>query len=202
MALKYKNMDNPQKESAYNRPSWDEYFMKIVEMIGSRGTCGRGRSGCVITRDKRIISTGYVGSPIGLPHCDEIGHEMHTVTHPDGHQSRHCIRTSHAEENAIVHAARFGTPLEGATLYCKMTPCYTCAKMIINSGIRRVVCLQDYHGGGRSKEVFAEAGVQYNLINKVMTMYEDMAPKEQKAPVEREMPVIEDQYIPAPELPY
>lgn len=158
----------------YKRPSWDEYFMEIVKMVGSRGTCDRGRSGCVITKDKRIISTGYVGSPIGLSHCDDIGHEMHTVIHADSHESRHCIRTAHAEQNAIVQAARVGVPLEGATLYCKMTPCYACAKMIINAGIKRVVCEQDYHGGDRSKEVFKESGIQYELLNNVMTEYADM----------------------------
>lgn len=167
-------MTNNFMANNYCRPSWDEYFLKIVEIIGSRGTCDRGRAGCVITKEKRIISTGYVGSPVGLPHCDEIGHEMHTVTHPDGHQTRHCIRTTHAEQNAICTAARFGLALEGATLYCKMTPCYVCAKMIINAGITRVVCQQDYHASARSKEIFAEAGVQFNLVNNEMATYDDM----------------------------
>lgn len=152
--------------------------MKIVEIVGSRGTCDRGRSGCVITKDKRIISTGYVGSPVGLPHCDEVGHEMHTVINEDGNQSRHCIRTSHAEQNAIAQAARFGTALEGATIYVRMTPCYVCAKMIINAGIKRVVCQNDYHAGGKSKEIFAAAGIQYNLLSKDMVTYADMKPSE------------------------
>lgn len=162
------------KENNYHRPSWDEYFIKIMEMIGSRGTCDRGRSGCVITKNKRIISTGYVGSPVGLPHCDEVGHEMHTVLQENGEQSRHCIRTTHAEQNAICQAARFGVSLEGATLYCKMTPCYVCAKMIINAGIKRVVCAQDYHSGSRSKEIFQEADVDFNQLSDDMTTYQDM----------------------------
>jgi len=157
----------------YQRPSWDEYFIKIMEMVGSRGTCDRGRSGCVITRNRRIISTGYVGSPVGLAHCDEVGHEMHTVIHEDGTQSRHCIRTAHAEQNAICEAARMGIALDGSTLYCHMTPCYTCAKMIINSGIKRVVCAKDYHAGARSKEVFKEAEIEYNLVSEELTKYED-----------------------------
>ncbi len=161
------------EEEKYKRPSWDEYFMEIVKIIGSRGTCDRGRSGCVITSDKRIISTGYVGSPVGLPHCDEVGHEMHTVVHEDNHETRHCIRTAHAEQNAIIQAARIGVALEGATLYCKMTPCYACAKMIINAGIKRVVCEEDYHAGQRSKEVFKEAGVLYELLNNRVTEYAD-----------------------------
>ena len=143
-------------------------------MVGSRGTCDRFRGGCVITRDKRIIATGYNGSPIGAPHCDDAGHEMHTVTNEDGTTSRHCIRTTHAEQNAICEAARMGIALEGGTLYCKMTPCYTCAKMIINAGIKRVVCAQDYHAGERSKEIFKEAGVEFSLLSEEMTTYADM----------------------------
>jgi len=162
-----------EKKEKYNRPSWDEYFLKLVIMVGSRGTCDRGRSGCVIVKDKRILATGYVGSPIGIEHCDDVGHEMHTVIHEDGRESRHCIRTSHAEQNAIANAARFGTALDGATLYCQMTPCYTCAKMIINSGIKRVVVNNDYHAGDRSKEIFFQSGVEYVLTNSETQKYED-----------------------------
>ena len=160
-------------KTAYQRPTWDEYFMKIAEMVGTRGSCDRGRNGCVITRNRRIISTGYVGSPVGLPHCDEVGHEMHTVTHEDGTTSRHCIRTAHSEQNAICEAARMGIALEGSTLYVKMSPCYTCAKMIINSGIKRVVSAQDYHTDNRSKEILKEAGVEYVLLSPEITAYED-----------------------------
>lgn len=166
-------------ENNYIRPSWDEYFMKIVEMVGTRSTCDRGRAGCVIVKDKRIVCTGYAGSPVGLPHCDDVGHEMHTVTHADGSQTQHCIRTTHAEQNAICQAARFGVSLEGATLYLKMTPCYVCAKMIINAGIKRVVCEKDYHAGARSKEIFAEAGIQFNILNNEMTTYDNMSPDAQ-----------------------
>lgn len=166
-------MENNEQKTAYIRPSWDEYFMKITEMVGSRGSCDRGRAGCVITRDKRIISTGYVGSPIGLVHCDEVGHEMHSVTHADGSTSRHCIRTTHAEQNAICEAARMGIAINGGTLYCKMTPCYTCAKMIINAGIKKVVCAQDYHASKRSKEIFTEAKIEFVLLSEDMTTYKD-----------------------------
>lgn len=168
------NLDNLNSENkTYQRPSWDEYFMKIMEMVGTRGSCDRGRAGCVITRDNRIISTGYAGSPIGLPHCDEIGHEMHTVTHENGEQTRHCIRTTHAEQNAICEAARMGISLLYGTLYCKMTPCYTCAKMIINAGIKRVVCAQDYHASQRSKEIFTEAKIDFFLVSEETTKYKD-----------------------------
>jgi dCMP deaminase len=170
-------------ENAYKRPSWDEYFMSIADLVGSRGTCDRGRLGCVIVKDKRVIATGYVGSPLGIAHCDEIGHEMHTVTHEDGSQSRHCIRTTHAEQNAICQAARTGIPLEGATIYQKMTPCYVCAKMIINSGIKRVVCQKNYHGSGRAAELFAETGVQYKVLSNELEVYADMKPNEEPAVV-------------------
>ena len=165
-----------ENQAQTSRPSWDQYFINLAEVIGSRSTCDRGKSGCAIAKDKRIISTGYIGSPIGLPHCDEVGHEIHTVIHPNGSQSNHCIRTTHAEQNAICQAARFGVSLAGATLYCKMTPCYTCAKMIINTGIKRVVCAQDYHAGQRSKEVFAQAGVEFNLLNSAVVTYDNMTP--------------------------
>ncbi|MFH0891221.1 MAG: cytidine/deoxycytidylate deaminase family protein [Candidatus Falkowbacteria bacterium] len=184
---------------SYRRPSWDEYFLRIVEIVGSRGTCDRGRSGCVIVKNRRIISTGYVGSPVGLEHCDEIGHEMNTVTHNDGSQSRHCIRTSHAEQNAICQAARFGIALDGSTLYCKMTPCYICAKMIINAGIIGVVCAQDYHASARSKEIFASAGIKFKLLSDRMTVYEDMAPdKSDTKPFSAIKPKKEEEEIPFP----
>ena len=161
-------------EEKTSRPSWDEYFSGLANSIGDRGTCDRGHCGALITKDRRIISTGYVGSPVGLAHCDEAGHEIHTVTHEDGTQSKHCIRTLHAEQNAICQAARFGTSIDGGTLYTKMFPCYTCAKMIINAGIKRVVCNQDYHAAEESKRIFKEAGIEVVLLSEIMTTYKDM----------------------------
>lgn len=163
-----------EKVTKNKRPSWDEYFIKIMETVAARATCDRGRSGCVIVKDKRIISTGYVGAPAGCAHCDESGHEMHTVIQEDGTESKHCIRTTHAEQNAIAQAARFGTSTEGSTLYCKMTPCYACAKIIINSGIKRVVCLKDYHASKRTKEVFRDAGVELSIVNQEIEIYSNM----------------------------
>jgi dCMP deaminase len=89
----------------------DNYFLRIVEVVGSRGTCDRGRSGCIIVKDKNIISTGYVGAPHGLDHCDDVGHLI---------IDNHCIRSTHAEQNAIINAAKNGVKLNGATLYCTM----------------------------------------------------------------------------------
>lgn len=164
----------------YIRPSWDEYFIKIMEMVGARGNCDRFRGGCVITRDRRIIVTGYNGAPAGAPTCDEVGHEMHTVTNSEGIASRHCIRTTHAEQNAICEAARMGISVNGGTLYCQMTPCYTCAKMIINAGIKRIVAARDYHAGSRSKEIFKQAGIQFDLFDTNITSYSDQKPNENK----------------------
>jgi len=162
------------ENTKHARPSWDEYFMNIAHTVGDRATCDRGRTGCAIVKNKQIISTGYVGAPAGCASCDDAGHEMNTVIHEDSTQSRHCVRTTHNEQNAIAQAARVGISTEGATLYCMMTPCYTCAKLIINAGIKRVVAEKDYHAGTRSKEIFKEAGVQYELLNEAMVTYSDM----------------------------
>lgn len=171
---KFKIKKMKKNKSKYVRPNWDEYFLMIAEMARMRGTCDRGRTACVIVRDKRLLSTGYVGSPIGAPHCDDVGHEMHTVVQEDGTSSRHCIRTSHAEQNAIAQAARLGAALEGATIYCLMAPCYVCAKMIINTGIKRVVAKTDYHGSEKSRKIFKKAGVKFELLDKKIQKYVDM----------------------------
>jgi len=162
-------MSNKQQ----SRPTWDEYFVEIMNVVGSRGTCDRGQAGSVITRDNRILATGYAGAPSGIAHCDDVGHEMHTVTNPDGTESQHCIRTTHAEQNAIAAAARHGVSIQGGTLYCKMTPCYACAKLIINAGIKRVVALRDCHAGTRSKEVLSEANITFDLLNADTETYDN-----------------------------
>ena len=160
------------EDNKHQRPSWDEYFMELAQTVAKRATCDRGRSGCVITRDKQILVTGYVGSPRGLPHCDEVGHLMKKVEHEDGRISQHCMRTVHAEQNAICQAARLGISLNGATLYCRMTPCRTCAMLIINCGIVRVVCEKKYHDGKESEEMFRLGGVQLEYVNNEIETYE------------------------------
>lgn len=162
-----------QANTSYKRPSWDEYFIELANLVGTRGTCDRGRSGTVIVKDKRILTTGYVGSPIGLPHCDEVGHQMHTVTHEDGTSSMHCIRTAHAEQNAINNAARSGVSLLGSTMYCKMVPCYKCAQSIINVGIERLVAERDYHASKITKQIFKKAGIKLEIINKEVQKYKN-----------------------------
>mgnify|MGYP006086330913 CR=1 FL=1 len=146
------------------RPSWDSYFVELMQTIGKRATCDRGRSGCIIVKDKQIISTGYVGSPAGLAHCDDVGHLMKKVVDDDGTERMHCMRTIHAEQNAICQAAKHGTSLQGATLYCKMEPCRVCAMLIISCGIIRVVSEKRYHAAQESRDMFKAAGVILDVI--------------------------------------
>jgi dCMP deaminase len=155
------------------RPTWDEYFMELANAAAKRATCDRGRSGCVIVRDRQVLVTGYVGSPRGLPHCDEVGHLFKKVVHEDGTVTQHCVRTVHAEQNAICQAARLGIALENGTLYTRMTPCRTCAMLIINCGIKRVVCERKYHAGAESEELFKQAGVQLEFIHDEIQKYEN-----------------------------
>jgi dCMP deaminase len=162
-----------ESKDKYIRPSWDEYFMEVARTIAKRATCDRGRSGCVIARDKQLLVTGYVGSPIGLPHCDEVGHLMKKVIHDDDSISQHCMRTVHAEQNAICQAAKLGVPLDEATVYCKMTPCRTCAMLIINCGISRVVCEKKYHQGAESEQMFKNAGISLEYFEDEFVKYKN-----------------------------
>jgi len=166
-------MINDASHIVYNRPSWDEYFMEIAHTVSKRATCDRGRSGCVIVRDKQILVTGYVGSPRGMAHCDDVGHQLKKVVHEDGSVSTHCVRTIHAEQNAICQAARLGISIEGATLYCRMTPCRVCAMLIINCGIKRVVCEKKYHTPTESEQMFADAGVEIQYFDSQVMTYEN-----------------------------
>lgn len=163
----------PEENEKYVRPSWDEYFMDLAHSVSKRATCDRGRSGCVIVRNKQILVSGYVGSPRGLAHCDDVGHLMKKVTHEDGSVTQHCVRTVHAEQNAITQAARRGMALDKATLYCRMTPCRTCAMLIINCGIERVVCEKKYHAGGESEQMFKEAGITLDYFSDEILEYKD-----------------------------
>ncbi len=119
----------------HQRPSWDEYFMQIAFTVAQRSTCARAHVGCVLVRERRILTTGYNGAPAGLPHCDDVGHLL-----IDGH----CVRTLHAEQNALIQAALHGVGTEGAAAYVTHQPCLTCAKMLINAGVRRVIYAGNY----------------------------------------------------------
>ena len=114
----------------------------------------------MIVRDKQVLATGYVGSPAGLPHCDDVGHLMKKVIQENGEISEHCLRTVHSEQNAICQAAKRGISIEGATIYTRMTPCRTYAMLLINCGIQRVVCERKYQLAEESEQLFAEAGIK------------------------------------------
>ena len=117
------------------RVSWETYFMNIAAEVATRSTCDRKHVGAVIVKDKTILSTGYNGSIKGLPHCDEVGHEM---------VDDHCIRTTHAEANAIVQAAKNGVEINHAEIYITASPCYNCFKLIANAGIKSIYFLEFY----------------------------------------------------------
>lgn len=142
-----------------NRESWDDYFMRIAETVATRATCDRKHVGAIIVVNRVIISTGYNGAPRGMPSCDEAGHQLKEM---GGRES--CVRTVHAEANALIQAARCGARVDGGKLYTTASPCYDCLKLIINAGITRVVCKEFYSSRyGMSKEMqeFAkEAGVE------------------------------------------
>ena len=158
-------------EQKYIRPTADEYFLEIARTVGKRGTCDRGRIGVMLVKDKRILATGYVGSPIGMPHCDDVGHQLNKVIHEDGTVSQHCIRTSHGKMNAICNAARYGVAIDGATLYGKFEPCYTCAKAVVNCGIKRVVCERQYHAASETRDLFKMAGVELVVLSSEVEPY-------------------------------
>lgn len=127
-----------------SRVPWDAYFMNIAREVATRSTCARKHVGAVIVRDKTILSTGYNGSIRGLPHCDDDDHMME-----DGH----CVRTIHAEANAIIQAAKNGVAIDGAAIYVTASPCWQCFKAICNSGLRRIVFGEFY----RDERIFETA---------------------------------------------
>lgn len=145
-----------KKITKYKRPSWDEYFMKIAEVVATRSNCVRPAKGAVIVIDKKIISTGYNGTPVNVKNCidggcvrcnDVYNGKMVSGTYNYEPNSKSECICCHAEENAIVHAAKHGISTKGATLFTSFSPCTWCAKMIINSGIIRIVAKEDYPTG-------------------------------------------------------
>ena len=132
------------------RASWDDYFMNIARTVATRSTCDRKFVGAVIVRDRMILATGYNGSVRGLPHCDEEGHLME-----DGH----CVRTVHAEANAIVQAARAGVRIDGADIYVTASPCWGCFRLIANGGITRIA-FGEFYRDPRIFEISAKLGIE------------------------------------------
>ena len=145
-------------EQADRRPDWDEYFMDIAHVVSRRGNCSRRKVAAVIVSDRRIISTGYNGTPRGIANCCEGGCPRCAGDAPSGGNLGECI-CAHAEENAIVQAAFHGISVRGSTLYCNLSPCLMCTKMIINAGIQEVVYETEYHFTEQARRLFAQAGI-------------------------------------------
>lgn len=168
---KSKKQSKTLSKKKYKRPSWDKYFMQIMDATSKRATCNRGRASCIFVKDKQILVTGYVGSPAGLPHCDDVGHQMKSTVHEDGHTTDHCVRTVHAEQNAICQAAKRGVSIEGSTIYVNMTPCRTCAMLLINSGVKRVLARKKYHAGAESEAMLKKAKIKLDFLSKKTEKY-------------------------------
>jgi dCMP deaminase len=140
-----------------DRPSWDEYFMAIAAQVGGRSTCLRRKVGAIVVRDRRILATGYNGTPSGLRHCREVGclREQRGIQSGSNHE---LCRGIHAEQNAVIQAAKYGIPIDGSTLYTSHQPCVLCAKILINAGVREIVFRFSYPDD-LARSMLAEAGV-------------------------------------------
>ncbi|KAF1082273.1 MAG: dCMP deaminase [Candidatus Rifleibacterium amylolyticum] len=136
---------NNMPDHISERPDWDTYFLRIAQLVAQRSTCLRRQVGAVIVRDNRLLATGYNGAPNNVAHCFQLpgGCLREARNIPSGQRQELC-RGLHAEQNAILQAAAFGVSLKGGDCYCTHQPCITCAKMLINAGIKRVVFLGDY----------------------------------------------------------
>lgn len=140
------------------RPSLDEYFMKMAYLASTRSTCLRRKVGAVIVKDKRVLSTGYNGAPKGLPHCEEVGCIREDKDIPTGERHELC-RGVHAEQNAIIQAAVFGTSIEDGKIYTTNHPCVVCAKLLINANISEIIYDNDYIDS-LAKEVLSQSKVK------------------------------------------
>ena len=139
------------------RPSWDEYFMSIAEQVSDRSTCLRRHTGAVLVKGKRILATGYNGVPSGLAHCEEVGclREQRNIESGSHHE---LCRGIHAEQNAVIQAAKHGIPIDGASVYSTHQPCVLCAKILLNAGVTEIMFREAYPDP-LSQELLAEAGI-------------------------------------------
>ena len=138
------------KPAESRRVDWHTYFMNIARQVATRSTCDRKHVGAVIVRDKTILSTGYNGSIRGLPHCDDVGHDL---------EGGHCVATIHAEANAILQAAKNGVSVDGGELYTTASPCWNCFKLIANAGIKKIY-FGEFYRDERSRETAAQVGIE------------------------------------------
>lgn len=140
------------------RSNWSNYFMQIAHAVSSRGTCDRKKVGCVLVVERRIVATGYNGSAPGMPHCDDVGHDIVESTQ-DGKTVRNCVRTIHAEANAIAQAARFGVPLRGCEAFVNTYPCWPCFRLLASVGVVRVWFDDEYRIDARVIECADRLGI-------------------------------------------
>lgn len=156
-------MNIQSTHNSTQRPGWDEYFMRIAELVSTRSTCVRRSVGAVLVKEKRVLATGYNGAPSGITHCDEIGCLREKMKIPSGERHELC-RGLHAEQNAIIQAARYGISIKGSILYITCHPCSVCAKMIINAGIDEVI-IKDGYPDTISGGLLKEAGVNVRTLH-------------------------------------
>ncbi|MDU0460080.1 MAG: cytidine/deoxycytidylate deaminase family protein [Geobacteraceae bacterium] len=141
-----------------HRPSWDQYFMDITRLVATRSTCLRRQVGAILVKDRNILATGYNGVPSGISHCDAAGCLRERLKVPSGERHELC-RGLHAEQNAIIQAARHGINIEASILYCTTMPCIICTKMLINAGITKVVYAEGY-ADDLAREMISETGIK------------------------------------------
>lgn len=162
---KYAKIRNMKKKNAIDpRPSWDEYFMEIAKVVAKRSNCSRRQVAAVIVQSNHLISTGYNGTPRGVKNCFAGGCPRCAGKVKSGEHLEECLCV-HAEQNAICQAAYYGHATEGATIYVTISPCLTCAKLIINSGIKEVVYEGDYPYQDAVKRMFRQAGVKCRKLD-------------------------------------
>lgn len=152
-----------KKKSKTFRPSWDEYFLELAQLVAKRSTCLRRKVGAVVVRDKRILATGYNGAPSGLRHCIDIGCLREKLKVPSGERHELC-RALHGEQNALIQAALYGVSVKGATLYATNQPCIICAKMLINAGIKEIV-INDGYPDKMAAEFLRKAKIKIRRVN-------------------------------------
>ena len=145
------------------RPSYDEYFMEMAQVVSKRSTCLRRKVGAILVKEKHILSTGYNGAPKGLNHCSEVGCIRKDLNVPSGERHELC-RGLHAEQNAIIQAAVFGISIKDSVLYCTNTPCVVCVKMLINAGVKELVFSGDYPDE-LAKKMLGESNIKIRNLN-------------------------------------
>jgi dCMP deaminase len=156
-------MERIKKQKKIERPSWDEYFIGIANLVSKRATCLRRKVGAIIVKERRILATGYNGTPSNIKHCDEVGCLRDKLNIPSGERHELC-RGLHAEQNVLLQAALYGISVKNSVLYCTNQPCVICAKMLINAGVQEVV-IADGYPDKMSTSFLKEAGIKVRKIN-------------------------------------